>query len=279
VRGTENAWPELPILCSVLFVPANAPEKHDRAFDSCADAVIVDLEDAVAPADKDGARAMLLESLAVERSSSSAALVRVNSPLTPQGRGDLEAVAQTRVEGIVVPKADQEAIAIAAEAGLPLVALIETAAGVLRAAEIAADPAVAVLALGSIDLGAELGIRDSPDGDELNLARSQMVLAAAAAGKQAPLDGPCMSPWDEGSLELQIARARRLGFAGKLCIHQAQVPAVMRGFSATTEELGWARRVVEAVGDHGAVFVLDGEVVDEPVARRARRILDRDARS
>lgn len=274
--GTETAWPELAPLRSVLFVPANAPEKHDRAFGSGADAVILDLEDAVAPAAKDSARAILCESLAVERSSFSLALVRINSPLAPQGRGDLEAVTQTPVDGIVVPKADLEAIATAASAGLPLVAMVETAAAVLCAAEIAAHPAVAVLMLGPVDLGAELGIRETPDGDELTAARSQMVLAAAAAGKQGPLDGPCMMPRDERALELEIARARRLGFAGKTCIHPAQIAAVARAFSPTEQELEWARGVVDAFGDGAerGVLLLDGEIVDEPVVRRARRILD-----
>jgi citrate lyase subunit beta/citryl-CoA lyase len=264
------------ILRSALFVPADAPEKHDRAFDSDADAVIVDLEDAVAPASKDGARAMMIESLATKRPSASVALVRVNSPLTPQGQADIEALTHTRVEGIVVPKADPEAIAQAAFAGLPLVAMIETAAGVLRAAEIAADPSVAALALGTVDLCAELGIRDSLDGDELIAARSQVVLAAAAAGKQGPLDGPCMSLGDERALELETARARRLGFAGKTCIHPAQVAPVMRAFSATAQELEWARRVLDAFGDgsEGGLLVLDGQLVDEPVLRRARRVLD-----
>lgn len=281
MTGTATAWPELAPLSSVLFVPANAPEKHDRAFGCGADAVIVDLEDAVAPAAKDAARAMLTESLAVERSSSSVALVRINSPLTAQGRGDLEAVTRTQVDGVVVPKADLEAIAAAAAAGLPLVAMIETAAAVLHAAEIAAHPAVAALLLGPVDLGAELGIRDTPDGDELIAARSQMVLAAAAAGKQGPLDGPCMTPRDERALELEIARARRLGFAGKTCVHPAQIAAVAHAFSPTGQELEWARGVVDAFGDGAGrgVFLLDGEIVDEPVVRRARRILAGESRS
>jgi citrate lyase subunit beta/citryl-CoA lyase len=276
VSAAERSCIEFGSLSSVLFVPANAPEKHDRAFDSGADAVIIDLEDAVAPAAKDGARAILAESLARPRSSSSFALVRINSPLTPHGRADLELLASTRADGIVVPKADLKALATAASAGLPLIALIETAAGVLRVAEIAAEPSVAVLALGSVDLGAELGIRDTADGDALNAARSQLVLAAAAAGKQGPLDGPCMSPRDERALELEIARARRLGFAGKLCVHPSQVAAVTHAFSPTERELEWARGVVAAFGDdaEAGVIVLDGEIVDEPVVRRARGILD-----
>jgi citrate lyase subunit beta/citryl-CoA lyase len=281
VSAAERSGIELATLSSVLFVPANAPEKHDRAFASGADAVIIDLEDAVAPAAKDGARAMLAEWLARPRSSSSLALVRVNSPLTPQGCADLELLARTRVDGIVVPKADLEALAAAASCGLPLIALIETAAGVLRAAEIAAEPSVAALALGSVDLSAELGIWATPDGDELNAVRSQLVLAAAAAGKQGPLDGPCMSPRDERALELEITRARRLGFAGKLCVHPSQVAAVTRAFSPSERELEWARGVVDAFGDgaEGGVIVLDGEIVEEPVVRRARGILNGARRS
>jgi citrate lyase subunit beta/citryl-CoA lyase len=281
VSAAERSRIELATLSSVLFVPANAPEKHDRAFASGADAVIIDLEDAVAPAAKDGARAMLAESLARPRSSSSLALVRVNSPLTPQGCADLELLARTRVDGIVVPKADVEALATAASCGLPLIALIETAAGVLRAAEIAAEPSVAALALGSVDLSAELGIWGTPDGDELNAVRSQLVLAAAAAGKQGPLDGPCMSPRDERALELEITRARRLGFAGKLCVHPSQVAAVTRAFSPTETELEWARGVTDAFGDgaEGGVILLDGEIVEEPVVRRARGILNGARRS
>lgn len=281
MSAAERSRIELATLSSVLFVPANAPEKHDRAFASGADAVIIDLEDAVAPAAKDGARAMLAESLARPRSSSSLALVRVNSPLTPQGCADLELLARTRVDGIVVPKADVEALATAASCGLPLIALIETAAGVLRAAEIAAEPSVAALALGSVDLSAELGIWGTPDGDELNAVRSQLVLAAAAAGKQGPLDGPCMSPRDERALELEITRARRLGFAGKLCVHPSQVAAVTRAFSPTETELEWARGVTDAFGDgaEGGVILLDGEIVEEPVVRRARGILNGARRS
>jgi citrate lyase subunit beta/citryl-CoA lyase len=281
MSAAERSRIELATLSSVLFVPANAPEKHDRAFASGADAVIIDLEDAVAPAAKDGARAMLAESLARPRASSFLTLVRVNSPLTPQGCADLELLARSRVDGIVVPKADLEALATAASCGPPLIALIETAAGVLRAAEIAAEPSVAALALGSVDLSAELGIWGTPDGDELNAVRSQLVLAAAAAGKQGPLDGPCMSPRDERALELEITRARRLGFAGKLCVHPSQVAAVTRAFSPTERELQWARGVTDAFGDgaEGGVIVLDGEIVEEPVVRRARGILNGARRS
>lgn len=258
---------------SALFVPADAVDKHARAFASGADAVIVDLEDAVALEAKEGARAGLVETLA-DRAGPSLALVRINSPLTEHGRGDLEAVPQMGADGVVVPKADPESIEAAAGLGLPLVALVETAAGVLRAAETAAHPAVSVLMLGPVDLSLELGVKEAPGGEELSLARGQLALAAAAAGKAGPLDGPCVLPRDGEALALEIERAQRAGFAGKSCIHPAQVEPVNAAFSPSEEEVAWARRVLDAFGDGAAgALALDGEMIDLPVAERARRIL------
>jgi citrate lyase subunit beta/citryl-CoA lyase len=259
---------------SALFVPGDAVARHERAFAAGADAVLLDLEDAVAPSAKDVARAALTTTLGEEREGGPIALVRINSPTTETGRADLEAVADLRVDGIVVPKAGPEAIAIAANLGLPILALIETAAGVLAAAETAAHPAVEALMIGPVDLGAELGVRESPDGDELAVARGNLVLAAAAAGLPGPLDGPCLLPRDAEVLDLEIARARRLGFGGKACIHPVQVAAVAAAFAPSLEERVWALKIdaaFEAAG--GSVVVVDGEMVDRPVALRARRIL------
>jgi citrate lyase subunit beta/citryl-CoA lyase len=265
------------LLRSALFVPADAPGRHARAFESGADAVILDLEDAVAPAAKDAARQTLVES-AGERGSGAAALVRINSPHTSLGRADLEAVPRMGADGVVVPKADPEALDAAAGLGLPLVALVETAAGILRAAEIAAHPAVTNVMLGPVDLAVELGAREAHDGDELIVARGQLVIAAVAGGKGGPLDGPCLAPRDEGALAQEIDRAWRLGFSGKACIHPAQVVAVNRAFSPSPQELEWARSVLSAFdGDaENGVILHDGEMIDEPVARRARLILARE---
>jgi citrate lyase subunit beta/citryl-CoA lyase len=259
---------------SALFAPAAAPTRYKRALSAGADAVFFDLEDAVAASEKDAARDLLVEFLAGERPADSLALVRVNAPATPTGRADLEAVAKMRIDGVVVPKADPEAVALAAAAGLPLVALVETAAGILEAAEVAAAPAVEVLMLGPVDLAVELGVRESPSGDELIVARGQLVLAAAAAGLPGPLDGPCLRPRDERVLELEIERARRLGFGGKTCIHPAQIGPVAAGFSPNPAEREWARKIAAAFAAAGeGVVEVDGEMVDQPVARRARRIL------
>lgn len=261
---------------SALFVPADRPERHQRALDSGAAAVIVDLEDAIAAAKKDEARQILVDSLAA-REGDTTCLVRINSPLLAAGRADLEALPPMRVDGIVVPKADARSVEIAATAELPIVALVETAAGVLDAAAIAAHPAVDVLMLGPVDLSFELGVTEPSDGDELGTARGLLVLAAAAGGIPGPLDGPCVLPRDEAALALEIDRARRLGFAGKSCIHPSQVGPVNAGFAPTAAEVEWATAVDSAYeeADGSGVVVLDGEMIDLPVVLRARRILDR----
>jgi citrate lyase subunit beta/citryl-CoA lyase len=261
---------------AALFVPATAHDRHARAFESGADAVILDLEDGVAPAMKDAGRAGLRDALA-HRVEGCLAIVRVNAPATEAGAADLEEIAGLDVDAVMIPKADPESVAAAAAAGAPIVALVETAAGVLAAERTAKDPAVALLMLGPIDLAAELGCHESPDGDELLLARSQLLLASAAAGLPAPLDGPCLRARDAGALELELARARRLGFGGKACIHPAQVEATRRAFAPSAEEIAWARRVLAGFEDglerEQGVSLVDGQMVDRPVLVRARRIL------
>lgn len=260
---------------SALFVPADRPERHQKALDSGADAVIVDLEDAVAAAKKADARQILVDSLS-SRTGRTECLVRINSPLLDEGRADLEALPRMRADGVVVPKADVESVEIAAAAGLPLVALVETASGIFDAAVIAGHPAVSVLMLGPVDLSLELGVDDKPDGDQLNTARGLLVLAAAAGGIPGPLDGPCVLAGDPTDLATEIERARRLGFDGKACIHPAQVEAVNAAFSPSEVEIVWATRVDAAYNDAdgSGVVILDGEMIDLPVVLRARRILE-----
>jgi len=256
---------------AVLFVPGDRTDRHAKAFRSGAEAVILDLEDAVGPEDKEVARAAL--SATLPRRGSGAAWIRINSPLSETGQADLEAVIALEPDAIVVPKAEPESVAIAAETKLPLVALVETAAGVLSAERTAADPAVAALMLGPVDLGLELGVVDSPDGDELLAARGKLVLVAAAAGKPGPIDGPCLAIAEVEALQAEATRARRLGFTGKACIHPGQVSTVRDTFAVGPDELRWARRVASSseVGD--GVTVLDGRMVDPPVVARAQRIL------
>lgn len=252
-------------ICAPLFVPANRPDRFAKAAASGADAVILDLEDAVAVDDKDAARDSLDVSF-----TTLPVLVRVNAHGTPWHLADLHAAAKLPVSGIVLPKAEtSEAFAeVARRAGKPVVALIESARGLANAREIAGAQGVVRLAFGSVDYCADLGC--SHLREVLLPARSAVVLASRLAGIAAPIDGVTVQIDDFHVLHDDAAHARTLGMFGKLCIHPKQIAEVKRAFAPSAAEVDWAIRVL-ASGD-GAVKV-DGAMVDEPVRVRARSIL------
>jgi citrate lyase subunit beta/citryl-CoA lyase len=262
---------------SYLFVPATDPRRVDKALASDAHAVIVDLEDAVAEAAKDGARRLVAERLRVPRDRG-AQLVRINGLDTGHARADLAALGGLALDAIVVPKAEPAPLrALAAGAGPPVIALVETARGLRAAFETASLARVAALMLGVVDLAAELGATPGPDGRELLHARSALVVDSVAAGLGGPIDGPCTAIGDEAALRAETAAAKALGFAAKACIHPAQLAIVHELLEPSEEDRAWARRVVAAAGEaaaagRGAVAV-DGQMVDAPVLARARRIL------
>lgn len=260
---------------SYLFVPATDARRVDKALASDAHAVIVDLEDAVAEDAKDEARRLGAERLKRGRPGGGAQLVRINGLDTPHARADLEAIAGLALDGVVVPKAEPQPVQALPPSGPPVVALVETAAGLRRAYETATRPRVAKLMLGVVDLAAELGATPGPDGRELLHARSALVVDAVAAGRGGPIDGPCTAIGDEDALRAETEAAKALGFAAKACIHPNQLPTVHAVFTPTEEELAWARRVVEAAQHGRGAVQLDGQMVDAPVVARARRLLDR----
>jgi citrate lyase subunit beta / citryl-CoA lyase len=249
----------LAAACSWLFVPATRPKRIPGATASGAQAVIVDLEDAVAPADKAAARSRLAEVLRAD----TAAVLRINAAGTPWFDDDIAfAAQQPGIIAIVVPKAESvqtlQHIAAGA-AGLALLPLIETARGIAAAEALASAAGVVRLLLG----------------EALLHFRSHLVLASKLAGRASPVDGITTAIDDESALRADTARARRLGFGGKLCIHPRQVAIVNTGWRPTPEELAWAQRVV-AIAEQG-VAVLDGRMVDRPVIEQARRTLARHA--
>lgn len=260
-----------PAARSYLYVPGNRPDRFDKACAAGADAVIIDLEDAVPPAEKAQARAALSAWLAPGKS----VLVRTNGADTPWFAEDLAACAAPGVKGIVLPKAEaigEPVIALCRRQDCALLPLVETAIGMARASVIAATPGVQRLMFGTIDFQFELGI--DGDGDELLAFRSQLVLASRLAGIQAPVDGPCTSWEDADLLAANARRARKLGFGGMLCIHPKQVAAVNAAFSPTAAEVAWAHKVLEAARrSQGAAVAVDGRMIDRPVILKAERIL------
>jgi citrate lyase subunit beta/citryl-CoA lyase len=253
---------------SYLFVPANRPERFDKALASGADAVIVDLEDAVPPEQKGPARQVLSAWLAAERP----VVVRINAVDTPWHADDLAVCRQPGVAAVMVAKAERADELAAMQVEAPLLPLIESAAGFDQLRAIAAVPGVQRLAFGAIDFQLDMSMHAGFD--ELIYFRSQLVLASRLANLLAPIDSPSVTIDDELEVEFDARGARRLGFGAKLCIHPSQIEAVNRSFLPTSVELAWAYRVMAiAESSGGAAISMDGKMVDKPVILRAQAIL------
>ena len=267
---------------SILFAPGSRPERFGKALASGADAVCLDLEDGVAPADKDRARAAVRTFLEGWEGGGAELVVRVNDPRTAEGRQDLEALRDAGLpDAVIVPKAEgpepleRVAAALGWDGGPALLPLVETATGLHRVEALATGFPVGGLVFGGMDLSAELGARFA--WEPLLYARSRVVHAAALAGVGA-VDVPWPALDDAQGLEEETRRAARLGFSGKLAIHPAQVDPIHRGMAPDSGEVERARRIVEADAEAGGgVVVVDGRMVDRPVVLSARRVLERAA--
>jgi len=267
------------LLRSVLFVPGTRSDRFDKALAAGADAVILDLEDAVDAGRKAEARDTVAAFLTTAPASPPLVFVRVNAPGSPWIEEDLARAPEfAGIHGLVVPKVESPGHLEAVARHAPerrVIPLIEGARAVLDAPAIAAaDAHVLALLFGAEDLTADLGISRTIDGEELLFARSQVVLAAASVGAEA-IDAVFTDLADTDRLLIDARRARALGFRGKMAIHPKQVPVINRAFSPTAEEVARARRIVssfEAAGDEG-VTRMDDEMIEAPVATRARRII------
>lgn len=266
---------------TLLFVPATRPERYAKALASGAGGVIVDLEDAVAPADKPAAREALARGLAALSASQRAqVLVRINAVGTRWHADDVALAAQLAGQGVagaVVPKAESadglHAIARALGPQAVLLPLIESVAGLDAVDALARVPQVLRLGFGHLDFQVDLGMACDADEIELTPVRLALVLASRRAGLAPPVDGITAATGDSERLRADALRGRRLGFGGKLCIHPAQVGPVRAAFEPSPAELDWARRVLAAAAGGDAVFSLDGRMVDAPVLSLARRLL------
>lgn len=262
---------------SFLFVPGDRPERFDKAVASGADVVIIDLEDAVAPEGKSTAREAAVTWLA----AGGRAAVRVNAADSPEHAADVQALTgissaatDSGLLAVVLPKADDPALssAVADQTGVPVIALVESALGIVRADELASATGVSRLAFGHLDYAVDLG---SGNGREaVLLARSTLVLASRAAGLPGPVDGVTTALDDMDVLADDLRYARDLGLTGKLLIHPKQVAPTHSAHQPSEDEVAWAERVVEAAAAGGAVRV-DGDMVDAPVVARAHGILTR----
>ncbi|GAA1879659.1 HpcH/HpaI aldolase/citrate lyase family protein [Streptantibioticus ferralitis] len=258
-----------------LFVPADRPECFAKAARSGADAVVLDLEDTVAPEAKGVARANVSAWLHEGHD----AVVRVNAVGSPWYEDDLNALVGAP-QAVMLPKA-QEACEVSgtldrlAAASL-VIPLVETAAGVIAARTLCAVPGVVRLAFGHLDLAAELGV-DPTSRQALLHARSALVLAAAAASRAAPVDGVTTDVRDPAAVADDARHCLELGFTGKLCIHPGQVAIVHQVMAPSEAELAWAHQIM-AVASTGGVTSHAGQMIDRPVMLRAQALIDRAGR-
>lgn len=280
---------------SFLFVPADSERKFARGKESGADALIIDLEDSVAAAKRPEARILAGRFLAETRPASQAFFVRINPLASGLALDDLAAVMPGRPDGIVLPKSTPEGVtrldhyleAFEAAHGIPpgttriLVIATETPAAMFRLGGYEGCSArLCGLSWGAEDLAAVLGAANRrPDGvydDTFRLARALCVLGASAADV-APIDTVYTDFRNDEGLRAECAAARRAGFTGKIAIHPAQVPVINAAFSASAEELAWARRVIEAfaANPHAGTIGIDGKMVDRPHLVLAERLLAR----
>lgn len=273
---------------SLLYCPGDEREMMEKAVDSGADVVIFDLEDAVAPAARDEARRAVRETIEGLEQPDPSISVRIN-PLDRGGSRDFAAVirdAETLPDSVVLPKAESSETVAAltgqlADVGaesVGVIPLIETAAGLVAAEEIAGEPGVVAVAYGDQDYTADVGATVTDEKSESLYARQHVVAAAGAAGVDA-LDTVYTDIDDADGLREQTETVIAFGFDGKLAIHPAQVDIINEAFTPDTEEVEWAEKVIkgqeQASETETAVFTVDGQMIDPPLVDRARTILDR----
>jgi len=274
-----------------LYVPGSAGDRLQRAGERGADALIVDLEDAVAPAEKESARAAVAAWLAGAPVTPSALWVRVNSGQL--GLGDAAAVVAPNLAGVFAPKVESrdelealDAVLHAAESRAGLTAgqigvcpLIESATGLEALRDIVRAPRVCQLQIGEIDLAADLGLQPQPGGFELLAIRSQVVVASRAAGLPAPMGAVSPNFRDVDAFRADSQLLQRLGFWGRACIHPAQLPIVHELCAPSAAEVEAAREVLRLFDEalargQGAALDAEGRMLDEATVRAARHVLE-----
>ncbi|UGT64554.1 HpcH/HpaI aldolase/citrate lyase family protein [Nocardia asteroides] len=256
-----------------LFCPADRPDRYAKAA-AAADVVIIDLEDAVAAADKESAREALLST----RLDPATTVIRINGADTEHYAADLGAVHRTDYRSVMLPKAESPEQLRALD-GFDVIALIESPRGALAAERIMVEPNAVGIMWGAEDLVAALGGQSTrrPDGSYRDLPRhlrSSTLLAGKAAGKFA-LDGVYLNIPDLDGLREEALDAVAVGFDAKVAIHPSQIPVIRGAYAPSPEDLDWARRVLAEVPNHRGVFQFEGRMVDGPVLRHAEQIVRR----
>jgi citrate lyase subunit beta/citryl-CoA lyase len=279
-------------LRTALFAPGNRPDRGEKALGLAADAVIIDLEDAVPIAEKESSRALVRELL--DTHPGKRMYVRINALTTPYALGDLEAIGSKNLEGILLPKVESvddivqiDTLLTALEkkngltvGSLEIISICETAKGLEELYPIVlAQPEhhrVSTVAFGAADYTLDLGIALTRDGKELEYPRIRIPIACRAAGIAPPLDTPWMVDLkDIDGLIADAKKAKAYGFQGKIVIHPNQIDPCHEVFTPTAEEIAYAKKVIDAFEEAEragkAAIQLEGKFIDYPVVEKARR--------
>jgi citrate lyase subunit beta / citryl-CoA lyase len=274
VRVPKGAAVTPPV--SYLFVPGNRPDRFDKARASGADAIIIDLEDAVIAQEKAAAREHIAAWIGAQPRNEHV-LVRINDAATAWFDDDLVFLRTAGVRGIVLPKAEHanqvDRVRTALDHDAFVVPIIESARGLLELESIAAAASVQRIAFGTLDYAVDLDL----SGDERGLVypACRIAIASRAAGRMSPIAGVTTDLDDERKLLADVAFARACGFGAKLCIHPRQVPALHAAMAPRPEEVAWAKRVIAAADAAAGAVQVDGQMVDRPVVLKAQAILER----
>jgi|SRR5579862_3068368 len=262
---------------SYLFVPGIRPDRFAKALASGADAIILDLEDAVAADQKAAAREAIRNWSREQVEVDARVLLRINDVTSEWFEADVELARACHIRGALLPKAEQpahvERVRVALPAGGFVIPIIESARGLLNVDAVAAARGVQRLAFGTLDYAFDLGL----SGDERGLVypACRLALASRACGLASPIAGVTTELDNEEALLADIASARACGLGAKLCIHPKQVAVLHRAFAPSQEEVAWAQRVIAAVESGTGVTQVDGRMVDRPVILKAQGILER----
>ena len=278
MNPSEKPLASLAFSSNFLFVPGTRPERFSKALDSGATAVVLDLEDAVPEENKEDARNAIRKAWPnFSDDQKNRLVIRTNSPGSKFYAADLILAQELNVSCILIPKSESMDQINGAALILPntaIIPMIETALGLDHLREIANSNQVIRLALGNLDLQADLGMVCDQDETELQTARYQIVLASRLAQITPPIDGVTPSVDDTARISNDAQRAKRMGFGAKLCIHPKQVDIVKAAFMPSEEDLAWAYRVVEAdQTSKGGAVKLDGRMIDRPVVLLAQRTI------
>lgn len=262
-----------------LFVPGNRAERFAKALASGADAIVLDLEDAVAAGAKDEAREAIArwwrEAAAADRAR---VAVRINDPRAAGFADDLRLLREARIAGVMLPKAESAAHVQAVRAAVPdarVLALIESARGVANAHEVARAPGVDRLVFGTLDYALDLDLDIAAGAEGLGHAAGVLAIASRVADLPSPVAGVTPQIDDERRLLADLAWSRRFGFGAKLCIHPRQVAPIHAALAPDAQAVEWARRVLAAEAASPGAAQLDGRMIDRPVVLQARRTLQR----